>query len=132
MNVDRATFDLNRDLITSFWMTRLDQRLLILNAASGSWEGPYPLPLLFWDKQTPSWEIWTLSIDSSKINIGLWVWNLCFLLSVYTCRPSDSVYYKEGCIFRDPLKPTVTSCIGSVHAKNIICVYNGLWQDGPK
>lgn len=34
--VYHATFDLNRDLITSFWMTRLDQHPLILNATSGS------------------------------------------------------------------------------------------------
>lgn len=46
VNIDRATFDPNRDLITSFWMTRMDQRPLILNATSGSWEGPHPLSAL--------------------------------------------------------------------------------------
>ena len=42
--VKHATFDLNRELIASFWMTRLDQHQLILNATSGTWEIPFPLP----------------------------------------------------------------------------------------
>lgn len=39
-NISHSTFDLYRELITSFWMTRLNQHWLIPNATSGIRRGP--------------------------------------------------------------------------------------------